>query len=384
MRFIHTADWHLGKTFYNNSLIEDQAYVLQQVVQLARETKPDVVLIAGDIYDRAIPPIEAVELLDDVLYSLVQDIEVAVILIAGNHDSPQRLQFGARLLESIRLHVFGKPNDQAKFLQFYDNSGVVCFYAMPYAEPAVLRQYWKNPQITNHEEAYRAYVNMVQGNMPKGARTVFVGHCFVTGGNTSESERPLSVGGSDQVSSECFTSFNYAALGHLHRPQTVVTDAIQYSGSLLKYSFSEAEHHKSVNLVEMNGLGHCAVEHIPLTPKRDVKCIEGYLDALLGATPDSQAATDFVRVQLLDQGALLDAMGRLRQVYPNVVELTRPRWMPDPTAPTPKPESGGRDVLALFSEFFRQVTGDDLAIEECAVFSEVVERLAREDREVRE
>jgi len=266
MRFIHTADWHLGRTFHHASLLEDQAHVLQQLVQVARASQPEVVIIAGDIYDRAVPPTEAVDLLDQTLCELVLEANLPVIIIAGNHDSPQRLQFGARLLESRRLYVFGRPSDQVRFLQFYDEDGPVMFYAMPYAEPAVMRAYWGDDQITSHQTAYRAYAARVTRQHPAGIRSVVVGHCFVAGGEECESERPLSVGGTGEVSADCFAGFSYAALGHLHRPQTAGSDAVHYAGSLLKYSFAEAGHTKSFNLVEMDAAGRCTVDASPCWP----------------------------------------------------------------------------------------------------------------------
>ena len=249
MRFIHTADWHLGRSFYNTSLVEDQAYVLDQLVDLARDAKPNVILIAGDVYDRAVPPTDAVKLLDDVLTRLILELEIPVILVAGNHDSPQRLRFGARLMRSLKLYVYGTLAEPATFIQMPDEHGLVCFYAMPYAEPALVGELFQNDSINDHESAIRAWLETIKQNHPTHARSVVLAHAFVQGGVNSESERRLSLGGAETVNSSVFAGFNLVALGHLHEPQSVGSEHIQYPGSLLKYSFSECRHTKSVSLV---------------------------------------------------------------------------------------------------------------------------------------
>lgn len=381
MRFIHTADWHLGRSFYSTSLVEDQAYVLDQLISLARDSKPDLILISGDVYDRAVPPTDAVKLLDDTLSRLILDIGVPTILIAGNHDSPQRLQFGARLMESLRLYIFAAMSTQLNFHQFYDEEGPVAFYAMPYAEPSIVRQYWADKPIDRHQDVITAWTALIRRNHPSGARSVLVAHAFVSGGEQSESERPLSVGGSDSVAANCFDGFDYVALGHLHRRQTLGNGKIHYSGSLLKYSFSEATHLKAVNIVELGAAGHCKIESALLTPKRDLRCIEGTLDNLLNRSGDHGSREDFIRATLLDKGALLDPLRRLREVYPNII-TERPFLAKESGI-----EGGGRDhrkmdVVSLFGDFFSQVTGEPLSDEQRSVFAVVVDNLRQEEREV--
>lgn len=380
MRFIHTADWHLGRSFYNASLIDDQAYVLSQVIDLARDSKPDVVLIAGDIYDRAVPSTDAVKLLDEVLSRLILDVEVPVLLIAGNHDSPQRMQFAARLVESKQLYVFGNMPDTDKFIQMYDKAGAVCFYPMPYAEPSIVRSYLGDETIKDHECATRSWTNQIRQKKSAFARTVFVGHAFVVGGEESESERMLSVGGSGLVSSDCFEGFNYVALGHLHRRQSVSNTRIHYAGSLLKYSFAEAMHTKSVNLVEMDAEGQCQIEQIELRPQRNVRCIEGEMDELL-TRAGSDGRGDFIKVTLLDKGAILDPMGKLRELYPSVMQIERPAFMNIVNGEAGTRDFRKRDMLSLFSDFYKEVTGELLADEHVSVFTSVIERMLQSERE---
>lgn len=381
MRFIHTADWHLGRSFYNTSLIEDQAYVLDQLIDLARNAKPNIILIAGDVYDRAVPPTDAVKLLDDVLTRLILELGIPVIMIAGNHDSPQRLQFGARLMRSLKLYVYGAMDQPTTFIQMPDEHGLVCFYAMPYAEPATVKEHFSDDSIIDHESAAKVWLQAVRQKHPSYTRSVVMAHAFVQGGTNSESERRLSLGGAETINDSVFAGFDFVALGHLHEPQVVGSEQIHYAGSLLKYSFSECHHTKSVSLVEMDEVGRCHIERISLRAKRDVRVIEGYLNDLLQHPPKDVARNDFVRVRLLDKGALFDPMGKLRQCFPNALLLDRPEFVsPDhrPILPT-NPRSS--DAVTLFSDFYTQVMGEPLSKEQKTLFAEVVTAMQRRERE---
>jgi DNA repair protein SbcD/Mre11 len=380
MKFIHTGDWHLGRAFYNVSLLDDQAYVLDQFITCVRERKPDIVLIAGDVYDRAVPNTDAVKLLDDTLSRLILDVQVPVILIAGNHDSSQRLQFGSRLMESHRLYICGTLTQPATFIQMYDDAGPVCFYPLPYAEPPIFREYLANEQIVDYDTAMRAWVEQVQAAHPPIARSVLLTHAFVLGGASSESERPLSVGGSSAIHAELFREFNYVALGHLHRPQTIPGTPIHYAGSLLKYSFSEADHKKSIHWVEMDASGQCQIEPILLTPKRDVRIVESTLDEIINA-PAPANRDDLIQFKLLDKRAILDAMGKLRQVYPNAMDIDRSVSLEQERADIIHPDLRHMDTVSLFGDFFQQVTGDPLSDEERQVFTALVNRLRQQERE---
>jgi len=275
MRFVHTADWHLGRILHGVHLTEDQAYVLDELIEIVRDARPDVVIVAGDIYDRAVPPQDAVSLLDDVLSRLVAKVGVPVVLIAGNHDSPERLSFGARLLANSNLHVFGPLLPEYRPVVLEDNYGPVNIYAIPFAEPPVVREKIGGNDIRDHDSALRQILQHIRAKQPTDRRSILVVHAAVVGGKTSDSERPLSIGGSETVDPAIFEGFDYVALGHLHQPQSSGEDHIQYSGSILKYSFSEASHRKSVTIVEMDATGKCAIERIVLSPRRDVRRIKG-------------------------------------------------------------------------------------------------------------
>lgn len=398
MRFLHSADWHLGRVHHGVSLLEDQAHILGEFVRLAADARPDAILLAGDIYDRSVPPAEAVRLLDLVLTELVQGLRIPVVMIAGNHDGPDRLAFGAGLLGGAGLTVRGPFEPQARPLVLHDEHGAVAIHALPYAEPAVVRSAVASRQSEDGEDAARAIdshqavlavqLQAARAAQPQGARSVVVAHAFVLGGSESESERPLSVGASGAVDAALFDGFDYVALGHLHRPQQVGQARIQqgvrrgsihYSGSLLKYSFSEADHAKSVNLVELDAAGACTVERIALTPRRDLRIVEGPLDAILAGGAADPARDDYILARLADSGALLDAMGRLRSVYPNALAIERPQLAGDGPGRAAADHRRVR-MQDLFASFHRDTTGQALDEAGAAVLDRIAERLEREAR----
>jgi len=381
MRFIHTADWHLGRLMHGVHLTADQSYVLDQVTELVKDTRPDAFLISGDIYDRALPPPDAVQLLDDFLTRMVIDLGVPVMLIAGNHDSACRLEFGSRVLAGQNLYVSGSVAWEITTLTVGDDAGPVRFYALPYAEPAIVRERFMSESISDHEQALRALIERVRAIHPPGERSVLLAHAFVAGGKESESERPLSVGGSDKVDSSCFEGFNYVALGHLHRPQNAGGPQIRYAGSLLKYSFSEIDHKKTINLVEMDKKGECRIESIPLAPRRDVRRIEGYLNDILDGPESGESREDYVMVSLLDTGAILDVMGKLREVYPNVLHVERPRLELGSGSARDRVDHRKLNDADLFADFFSQVTGNNLTEAEAVAFDFIVDDLRRRARE---
>ena len=430
MRFLHTADWHLGRVHHGVSLLEDQAHVLAEFVRIAADSRPDAILLAGDIYDRSVPPAEAVRLLDLVLSELILELKIPVVMIAGNHDGPDRLAFGSGLLQRAGLVVRGPVEMDATPLVLRDAHGEVEIHALPYAEPALVRSASGDDTIADHHAALAAQTAAVRAAQVPGRRTVVVAHAFVQGGAESESERPLSVGGTGAVGVEVFDGFDYVALGHLHRPQAIGTkrggegaagvggpdaawahrsadaadaaDAanvanaanatnaanaaapwrsarIQYSGSLLKYSFAEADHGKSVNLVELDAEGNCTVERIPLVPRRDLRILEGELAALVAAAATDPARDDYVLARLTDHGALLDAMGKLRAAYPNALAIERPTLTGDGPGRATADHRRTR-IQDLFASFHEQTTGVALEPAAQAALDRVVDRLEQEAR----
>lgn len=381
MRLLHTADWHLGRLFHQVHLTDDQAYVLEQFVALVQDARPDLVVIAGDIYDRAVPPPDAVTLLDETLSRLILDCNVRVALIAGNHDSAQRLHFGSRLLAERGLHIAGAFTGTPLQLSLDDSAGPVHLYALPYAEPSVVREKL-GVDVHDHDAAMRAQLDVIRQSHPAGARAIVVAHAFLAGAQGSEhSERPLSVGTTGAVGVDAFEGFSYVALGHLHRPQSLDGGRLHYAGSLLKYSFDEADHRKGVSLVEIDATGACNIEQIPLTPRRDVRRISGLLADLL-ATPDPDISRDdYLEVTLLDDGVVFDTMGRLREVYPNVLHIERTAFAAPEALDVSRADHRRRDTADLFGDFFTQVTGQDFSEELRGLFVEETDTLHQCQRE---
>lgn len=394
MRLIHTADWHLGRLFHNVHLTDDQAAVLDQFVDLVREARADAVLIAGDLYDRAVPPIEAVELLDDVLTRIVVGLGVPVVAIAGNHDSASRVGFGHALLRERGLHLAGRLRSDAAPVTLLDEHGPVHVHSLPFAEPSMARYAYDDDAIHDQQAVIAAGVSRALAAAPPGERRVAVAHAFVAGGwESKDSERPLSVGGAGSVAGDTFAGLDYVALGHLHRPQRAGADAVRYSGSLLKYSFAEHDHEKSVSLVEIgapgsadgaagaSGRARVTVEAVPLVPVRDVRVIEGTLADLVERGREDPRPNDYIQAVLHDATALLDPLGRLREVYPNALGIERPdleRLRPGGEAPG---DVLRRSEAELFAAFFAYATGEPVSEAQAAAFAATVDELRGRQRE---
>ncbi|BCR03898.1 nuclease SbcCD subunit D [Desulfuromonas versatilis] len=377
MRFLHTSDWHIGRQFHNISLLEDQRHVLRQIVDLVRERQVDAVIVAGDIYDRSVPPAAAVALLDETVNRICNELQVPMILIAGNHDGPERLAFGARQLAGAGLHVVGPLWRRPRPVLLKGRHGEVAFYPVPYADPATVRNLHQ-VEVASHDAAMAHLLEQVRSDNPPGRPCVVIAHCFLAGGETSESERPLNIGGADQVSADYFRDFAYAALGHLHGPQFRGAEHIRYSGSPLKYSFSEERQRKAVTLVELDAAGQAAIEQIPLRPLRDMRVVEGALDELLAKGKNDPRREDYLLVRLSDTHAILDVMNKLREVYPNVLHLERPGLMSRSERLEMSRERLKRGEMAMFEDFFRQVTGEGLSAEQEKALAACLETLHRE------
>jgi exonuclease SbcD len=386
MRLIHTADWHLGRLFHGRHLTDDQATVLEQLIRLVDEVRPAAVLVAGDLYDRAVPPTEAVELLDHVLSEIVLGLGVPVVAIAGNHDSAERVGFGAGLYRERGLLMVGQPSPAPRPLLLEDEYGLVAVHALPYAPPAEARYRYADDAIHDHAGALQAGASRARAATPEGARSVLVAHAYVTGAETSESERPLSLGGAGEVPASVFAGFDYVALGHLHRPQRAGDERVRYAGSLLKYSFAEHDQRKSVSIVEVgapanDGRAAIGVEQTELAAPHDVRRIEGTLAEIIARGRTDPGRDDYVLACLRDRGALLDPLSRLREVYPWTMKVERPQVEREAAGRGARPDPRRAGEAELFADFFRYVTDDDPSEAERAAFAEVVDNLRRGARQ---
>ncbi len=376
MRILHTADWHLGRLLHQVSLLNDQRHALAQIRVFLKSQRVDVLIVAGDVYDRAVPPADAVDLLDSFLDQISSELGIPVVIIAGNHDSVSRLGFGARQLAKAGIHIFA-PMAQPEPVLLNDEHGEVAFYGFPYLEPVQVREL-SGESVRSHDEAAALLTQRALEDNGPTRRSVAIAHCFVGGGEVCDSERPLSVGGTDQVSADHFKAFSYTALGHLHQPQQQGAPHIRYSGSLAKYSFSEAKHHKSVTLVDMDREGNCAIEVLSLEPLRDLRIIQGTLEDLLSAASSDAAADDYLLVRLDDEHALLDVMSRLRAVYPNVLQLERPGLLNRSGETVDHSKKLKREELPLFADFFSQMRGEELDEAQRKVLTDTLDKLRRE------
>ncbi|HIQ07404.1 MAG TPA: exonuclease SbcCD subunit D [Thiotrichaceae bacterium] len=380
MRILHTSDWHIGRYFHQVALLEDQAFVLEQIVTIAVESKVDVVIIAGDLYDRSIPPSAAVSLVDKILTALCYTHNIPVIIIAGNHDSPERIGFAARQLKAAKLYVMGELDPEFPAIILNDDHGEVAFYSLPYADPVCIRDIFSAEsdidEIRTHDDAMR-YLSHKIAAKNNHSRTVAISHCFVAGGSGSESERPLSIGGAEQVSSRHFASFSYTALGHLHGQQSQGGEHIRYSGSPLKYSFSEQNHKKSVTIVDLDGQGAVTTEQVILKPLRDMRTLEGQFDDLLEQAKTDPQPDDYLLIKLTDKVALIDPMAKLRQYYPNILHLERSFYNQNKVST--KAIDIDQNEMAMFTRFYQHYYGEGLDKKQTQYLAKLIDHLKAEE-----
>lgn len=384
MKFFHTADWHLGKLVQGVYMTEEQRHILEQFAAAIEEQRPDCVIIAGDLYDRAVPPTEAVNLLDETLAKIVLELNTPVFAVAGNHDSPGRLNFGSRFFKKNHIHISGQVKKEHEPVVLQDEFGEVHFHLLPYADPSHIRYTLENPEIRSHNDAARALTGRIIQKLDPNARHIAIGHAFVTPHgeqqeNTSDSERPLSIGGAEHVDARHFEPFHYTALGHLHQAHYVLNETIRYAGSPLKYSISEEHHKKGFLIVEMDGAGNVIVEKQLLQPKRNMRTVEGFMEDIL----KHELNEDFVFVKLLDETPILYPMEKIRSVYPNAMHVERKTFSGAAT----QNGTGSRremDPLKLFHAFYEEVKGEAASEETEAIFKDVLEEFLREETEEKE
>lgn len=385
MKIFHTADWHLGKLVQGVSMVEDQRYILQQFILDVATEKPDVVIVAGDLFDRAVAPVEAVNVLNEVLAELVLKLNTPVLCIAGNHDSPGRIEFGSSLMRASGLHMVGHLPSDFQPVVLQDTFGEVHFHLIPFVEPTQVRHHFQDDAIQTYQEAMQKLIEYISERLDKNARHVLIGHAFVTKfgqqeENTSDSERPLAIGGSECVDAALFEKFHYTALGHLHQAHFVLNERIQYAGSPLKYSMSEHNHQKGYLIIELDEQGNVEVEKRQLLPRRDLRIVEGKMDDLL-KLPISE---DYVFIRLTDENPVLSAMERIRTVFPNIMHIARKveRSVNENDVQIETMKRDSMDDLSLFQTFYKEITGNAPKVTTEALFKEVLQELLQDEREL--
>lgn len=380
MKFLHTSDWHLGRQFHHASLLDDQRAVIKQIIDYIAHNPVDALVIAGDIYDRSVPPANAIELLNETVTRICGELQTPIILISGNHDGAQRLGFGAEQMRQAGLHILSRFEDLLKPVVLRDAEGEeVAFYGMPYHDPEQIRHHFQ-VAVADHNEAHAYLAQQIQAHWNPAQQHVLISHCFVDGAMESESERPLSIGGSDRVSHEHFLPFDYVALGHLHQPQYKGAAHIRYSGSLMKYSFSEQHQKKGMTLVGLDKHGFQSATHIDLHAPHDMRILEGELNVLLEQGRHDPQAQDYLLVRLMDQHAILDPMEKLRQVYPNVLHLEKPGMLVGVDQAMGRARIA-RGELEMFRDFFLEAKQAPLTAEQEQAVAEVIQTLTRQQEE---
>ena len=371
MRFAHISDLHLGKRLHEVSLLEDQSHVLNEICEILRDEKPDAVLIAGDIYDKSMPSAEAVRLFDDFLSELSADGQ-KVFVISGNHDSAARVAYGGRIMAKSGVYLSAPEYRGEVFsVPLEDNAGPVDIFLLPFIKPIHVSLAFKEEKIESYTDAMRVAVERMGVN-PK-RRSVLVAHQFVTGAVRSDSEE-VSVGGLDNVDASVFEPFSYVALGHIHRPQNIGSPRIRYSGTPLKYSFSEAKDEKSITIAELDAKGAVSVRTIPLKPDHDLREIKGTYDELMKKENYAGTATDdFLHIILTNEDDVPDAMRKLKTVYPNILRLDYDNARTKSGgAVEVVPEAETKTPMELVSEFYTMQNGQPMNEAQ----SEYIQRLA--------
>ena len=373
MRLIHLSDLHIGKRVNEVSMLEEQEYVLRQILQIIDAEQPDAVLIAGDVYDKSVPPAEAVTLFDDFLCRLAKR-ELPVFIISGNHDSPERLAFGNRLLEHSGVHISPVYNGEIEPITLMDEHGTVHFWLLPFVKPAHVRRFYPEAGIESYTDAVGTAIQHMA--LDKSARNVLLTHQFVTGAATCESEE-LSIGGTDNIDADVFKDFDYVALGHLHGPQNVGSNRIRYCGTPLKYSFSECGHCKSVTVVELGAKGELALYFCPLHPRHDMRQIRGTFAELTDKANYGSAATDdYMQITLPDEEDVPEAVGRLRVIYPNLMNLAYDNTRTRTNQVLGNAENVHlKSPLELFAELYIKQNNQPMSEEQSAFVQELIEHI---------
>ena len=376
MRILHTADLHLGRQFNGIALDDDHAAVLDQILATLKAERADVLLIAGDVFDRAAPPATAVRQFNGFLGRVARETEAALVMIAGNHDSADRIGAMAIMPDSRRALIAGPLDADPEPLVLVDEHGPVAFSALPFAYEGAARDAFGDETIATLEDVVAAQMRAARARVPEGARWVVAAHAFVAGGTESDSERPLlRAGGVETVRPAIFAEADYVALGHLHRPQQMGGGHIRYCGAPLAFSFEEAGA-KSMSLVDLDADGLAAVRTVEFVPRRGVRVLRGLLQELLEGAPSD----DFVRAELMDEHRRVDPMRRLREVYPNACQLLYARDLRAPEAKSaPAANASLADPILVIDDFLRHVRGERISDGEADLVADELDRLRRED-----
>lgn len=373
MKLMHLSDLHLGKRVNEYSMLEDQEYILKRIAAIAHAEKPDGIIIAGDVYDKSVPSAEAVSLFDDFLFQLARR-KLQVFVISGNHDSPERIAFGSRIMDAGGIHMSPVFNGTIEPIQVSDEYGEINFYLLPFVKPAHVRRFNEETEINSYTDAIRCVIEGM--NIDTNKRNVLVTHQFVTGASRSESEE-VSVGGADNVDADVFNGFDYVALGHLHSPQNCGSEHIRYCGTPLKYSFSEAKDHKSVTIVELAEKGKLSYRTIDLVPRHDLVELKGTYEELTLKSfyENTTWQEDYTHITLTDEEDVPDAIGKLRTIYHHLMKLDYDnKRTRSSVSISGDAEAESKTPYELFAEFYELQNNQPMNEEQSSYMTELIEK----------
>ena len=374
MKLIHLSDLHLGKRFKEVSLLEEQGYILNEILKIVDEEKPDGVMIAGDVYDRTVPSGEAVEIFDDFIVKLAKK-KIETLIISGNHDSPERLAFGNQLMDVTGIHLSPVYDGNVKCIELNDENGQVYIYMMPFVKPANVRRFFPDEEIDSYTKAMEVAIKNM--NVDFNKRNVLMAHQFVTGATRSESE-DVSVGGLDNVDAKVFDGFDYVALGHIHGPQNMEKGRIRYCGTPLKYSFSEVNDEKSVTIVEIMEKGNVQVRTVPLKPIRDMVVLKGSFEEVTTKSfyEGTTYQEDYVQIVLTDEEDVPDALSELRTIYHNILFLKYDNTRTKNTSEVELiNDIEKKSPLDLFKELYQTQNGKEMSDEQVKYIAELIDEI---------
>lgn len=374
MKIMHLSDLHLGKRVNEFSMLEDQIYILNEIINIIDEQKPKVIILAGDIYDKPIPPAEAVEIFDNFLYKLSKR-NPAVFIISGNHDSAERIAFGSRLFDKSGIYLSPVYNGKILPIPVDDECGDINFYMLPFIKPVHVRRFFPDAPISTYTDALNTVITDMDIDNTK--RNILITHQFVTGSSRTESE-DVSVGGSDNVDADIFKDFDYVALGHIHRSQCCDSEYIRYCGTPLKYSFSESKDIKSITMLDIKEKGNIKLDFIPLTPLRDMVEIKGSYNELMLKSfyEDTSLTDDYVHITLTDEEDIPDVITKLRVVYKNIMKLDYDNQRTKKSSEiNPINDMDSKSPLELFDTFYELQNGKHLSDTQRVFLKNIIEEI---------
>lgn len=374
MKLIHLSDLHIGKRLNDFSMIEDQEYILNKIIEIIDEQQADGIVIAGDIYDKSIPSAEAVQLFDNFLVQL-SNRNLNTYIISGNHDSPERISFASRIMNKTGIYLSPVYNGKIEPIRTQDEYGTINIYMLPFIKPAHVRRYYPDTEISTYTDAIKTVIENMEINPTD--RNILITHQFITGASRSESE-DISVGGTDNVDSTILEPFDYVALGHLHKSQHIGKETIRYCGTPLKYSFSEANDKKTITIVDIKDKNNISIDTIPLIPKRDLREIKGsYMDITSKKYYENINTDDYMHITLSDEDDILDALGKLRTIYPNIMKLDYDNTRTRAQNNIPGTNSiANKKPIELISEFYNMQNGQEMTKEQYDYITTIIEDIS--------